>query len=98
MVKVFVNGPGDLRSIRGRIDSKNVLDVSLFNTQYYKVWIKGKWSNQRKEVAPLLYLVVVAIEKRAFGSKDKIVVPKKTTLQLYLKTFIEKINSADLTM
>ena len=29
---------------------------------------------------------------------DKIVVLKKTTLQLYFKTFIEKINSANLIM
>ena len=29
------------------------------------------------------------------GWNDKIVVLKKTTLQLYFKTFIEKINSGD---
>ena len=32
------------------------------------------------------------------GWNDKIVVLKKTTLQLYFKTFIEKINSANLIM
>ena len=32
------------------------------------------------------------------GSNDKIVVLKKTTLQLYFKTFIEKINSGNLIM
>ena len=32
------------------------------------------------------------------GWNDKIVVPKKTTLQLNYKTFIEKINSANLIM
>ena len=32
------------------------------------------------------------------GWNDKIVVQKKTTLQLYFKTFIEKINSANLIM
>ena len=32
------------------------------------------------------------------GRNDKIVVLKKTTLQLYFKTFIEKINSANLIM
>ena len=32
------------------------------------------------------------------GWNDKIVVLKKTTLQLYLKTFIEKINSDNLIM
>ena len=32
------------------------------------------------------------------GWNDKIVVPKKTTQQLYFKTFIEKINSGNLIM
>ena len=32
------------------------------------------------------------------GWNDKIVVLKKTTLQIYLKTFIEKINSGNLIM
>ena len=42
------------------------LDTSLLNTQYYKVRIKGKWSNPGKGVA--LLLGVVAIGKGAFGS------------------------------
>ena len=29
-----------------------VLDDSLLNTQHFKIWIKDKWSNLRKEVAP----------------------------------------------
>ena len=34
-------------------DSKNILfDVSLLNTKYYKVWIKGKWGNPGKGVEP----------------------------------------------
>ena len=32
------------------------------------------------------------------GLNDKIVILKKTTLQLYFKTFIEKINSGNLIM
>ena len=32
------------------------------------------------------------------GWNDKIVVLKKTTLQVYFKTFIEKINSGNLIM
>ena len=32
------------------------------------------------------------------GWNDKIIILKKTTLQLYFKTFIEKINSANLIM
>ena len=35
---------------------------------------------------------------RYTGLNDKIVVLKKTTLQLYFKTFIEKINSGNLIM
>ena len=33
-------------------DSKIVLDATLLNTQRYKIWIKGKWSNPGKRVAP----------------------------------------------
>ena len=45
MVRVFAYGPGDLGSIPGRVIPKTlkmVLDVSLLNTQHYKVGIKGK--------------------------------------------------------
>ncbi len=45
MVRVFANGPGDLGSIPARVIPKTqkiVLDVSLLNTQHYKVRIKGK--------------------------------------------------------
>ena len=45
MVRVFANGPGDLGSLPGRVIPKTlkmVLDVSLLNTQHYKVGIKGK--------------------------------------------------------
>ena len=45
MVRVFANHPGDRGSIPGRVISKTqkmVLDVSLLNTQHYKVRIKGK--------------------------------------------------------
>ena len=39
------------------------------------------------------------IEKNWYtGWNDKIVLLKKTTLQIYFKTFIEKINSANLIM
>ena len=42
---VFANGPGDQGSIPGRIIPKTlkmVLDISLLDTQKYKVHIKGK--------------------------------------------------------
>ena len=38
------------------------------------------------------------VELTSTGWNNKIVVLKKTTLQLYFKTFIEKINSANLIM
>ena len=41
----FTNGPGDLGSIPGHGIPKTfkmVLDISLLNTQQYKVLIKGK--------------------------------------------------------
>ena len=46
-----------------------VLDTSLFNTQHYKVRIKGKVEQSRERSStPTLHLDVVAIEKGAFGS------------------------------
>ena len=55
MVKVYANNPRDPCSIPARVipkTQKMVLDASLLNTQYYKVQIKGKWSNTEKEVTP----------------------------------------------
>ena len=54
-VRVFVNGPGDLGSVPGRVipkTQKMVLDASLLNTQHYKVRIKGKVEQSRKGVVP----------------------------------------------
>ena len=46
-----------------------VLDISLLNTQQYKVCIKGKGEQSGKRSSALpLHLGVVAIEKGAFGS------------------------------
>ena len=55
IVRVFGNGLGDWGSIPGQElpkTQKMVLDAFLLNTQYYKVWIKGKWRNPGKVVAP----------------------------------------------
>ena len=41
----------NLRSSHSK-DSKIVLDASLLNTQYFKVQVKGKWSNLGKGVVP----------------------------------------------
>ena len=48
---VFANGPGDRDSIPGRVISttqKMVLDAALFNTQQYKVRVKGKAEQSRE--------------------------------------------------
>ena len=73
---VFANGLGDGGSVPGQVipdqvlpkTQKLVLDDSLLNNQHYTVWIKGKWSNLGKVVAPPLHLSVVANEKGAFKS------------------------------
>ena len=44
-----------------------VLDAALFNTQHYKVRIKGKVKQSRERSSALPYIDVVAIEKGAFG-------------------------------
>ena len=59
--RVFANGPGDLRSIPGRIIPKTlkmVLDTSLFDTQQYKVCIKNKVEQSRKRNNALPYTSV----------------------------------------
>ena len=51
--RVFTNGPGAWSSIPGRVipkTQKMVLNATLLNTQYYKVRIKGKWSNPGKGI------------------------------------------------
>ena len=71
MSRVFANGPGDQRSIPGRVIPKTlkmVLDLALLSTQHYKVRIKGCGAIQGMEWRPPLHLVVVAIEKGTFGS------------------------------
>ena len=58
---VFANGPGDLRSIPGRVISKTqkmALDASLLNTQHYKVRIKGKVQQSRERSSALPYILV----------------------------------------
>ena len=59
--RVFANGPEDLGSIPGCVIPKTlkmVLDVSLLNTQQYKVRIKGKVVQSRERSSSLLYTSV----------------------------------------
>ena len=44
-----------------------VLDAALFNTQHYKVSIKGKVEQSKKKYCPPRHLGVVANEKGTFG-------------------------------
>ena len=56
MVRVFINGLGDLGSIPGRVipkTQKMVLDATLLNTQHYKVRIKGKLEQSRERSSAL---------------------------------------------
>ena len=51
---VLTDGPGNRVSVPGWVipkTQKMALEASLFNTQHYKLWIKGKWNNTRKGVA-----------------------------------------------
>ena len=60
-IRVFANGPGDLGSIPGRVIPKTlkmVLDVSLLNTQHYKVRIKGKMEQSKERSSALPYTLV----------------------------------------
>ena len=71
MSRVFANGQGDWVSIPGPVipmTRKVVLDAVLLNTQY-KVRIKGRVEQSREWSSAFPYiLVVVTIEKGAFGS------------------------------
>ena len=61
MVRVFTNGPGNLGSIPGRVipkTQKMVLDLSLLNTQHYKVGIKGKVKQSRERSSARPYTLV----------------------------------------
>ena len=59
--RVFANGPWDLGSIPGHVIPKTLkmaLDITLLNTQQYKVRIKGKGEKSREKSHALLYTSV----------------------------------------
>ena len=59
--RVFTNGPVDLGSVPSCVIPKTlkiVLDISLFNTQQYKVHIKGKVEQFRERSSALPYTSV----------------------------------------
>ena len=83
--RVFTNGPGDRGSIPGRVIPKTlkmVLDISLFNTQHYKVRIKGKVEQSGGRSSPPS---PTPIEKGAFGE------PLTTVVKFTLQNFIKAI-------
>ncbi len=59
-------------------------------------WVNLKVTNNVKDVRKRESQVDT--KTKSTGWNDKIVVLKRTTLQLYFKTFIEKINSGNLIM
>ena len=88
---MFANGPEDRGSIPPRIipkTQKMVLDAALLNTQYYKVRINVKQSNQWNGVTPSLHLDVVAIEKGAFKSPSTTVANFTTYIYIYIYIII----------
>ena len=61
MGRVFANGPGDQGSIPGRVipeTLKMALDISLFNTQYFKVRMKSKVEQSKEKSSTLPYASV----------------------------------------
>ena len=61
MSRVFASGPGGRGSIPGRVipkTQKMVLDAALFNTQHYKVRIKGKVEQFREYSSTFPYTLV----------------------------------------
>ena len=61
MVRVLVNGQGDLGSVPSRVipkTQKMVFGPSLLNTQHYKVRIKGKVKQSREMSSALPYTLV----------------------------------------
>ena len=59
--RVFVNGPGDLGSIPGRVIPKTLKMVrftSFLNTQQYKLGIKGKVEQFRERSSAFPYTSV----------------------------------------
>ena len=65
-----------------------VLDASLHNTQYYKVWVKDKVEQYKeKSRTLLLHLGVVAIEKGTLGSPSTMLTNFTFTF-IYIYVFI----------
>ena len=60
VARVFVNGPGNLGLVPGRVILKTfkmALDTSLLNTQQYNVRIKGKVKQSRERSNTLPYIM-----------------------------------------
>ena len=61
VISCFASGPRDLGSLPGRVIPKTlkmVLNISLFNTQQYKVRIKGKVEQSRERSSAIPYTSV----------------------------------------
>ena len=89
MSSVFANGPGNRGSIPGQVIPKTqkiVLDAALFNTQHYKVRIKGKVEQSREWNSTLPYNLVPLLLKRKPSSPLQLRLP---TLLLLFYNIIE---------
>ena len=78
--------------------------MKIFFNKYNNGKFKRSWSKQNETLLTIPKSGFhwkndpVRLEESSTGWNDKNVVLKKTTLQLYFKTFIEKINSGNLIM
>ena len=60
-IYIYIYGMGDRCSIPGRVipkTKKKALDAALFNTQHYKVQIKGKVEQSQERSSTLAYTSV----------------------------------------
>ena len=91
---VFANGTGDQGLISGRVIPKTfkmVLNISLLNTQQYKIRIEDKVEQSRERSSVPLHLAVVAIEKGAFWSPSTTVANFNFTYyQNFLSEFLRR--------
>ena len=62
-------------------------------------WMVRNFISTEENVVLKIYKTLIRLHIEYYtGWNDKMVVLKKTTLQLYFKTFFEKINSGNLIM
>ena len=85
MGRLFANDPGNLGSVPGRVipkPKKMVLDISLLNTQQYKVPIEVKEEQSRERSNVLPYTSVLKLLKRKPSGRPRLKGDNFTTYYL----------------